>query len=283
MSKRDRKERKVNALSDLSTVVDVASLPVVVEQQMSYPVAGLRPVFDDQLPATEIISVSGNTEETGAPQSADAIPLPETEETEIHPVEEVIPDEPVTDAVAETIAESSTVEEVAEAFVEPVAQTHEVRVQPEVEHPEDLPNEPPSPEPDKSEEPVVAAKEIPKAALELIEALQAQINLLKTSKASRKVASGSKARPNVTYTLLAKPPAWHSTPQVAQLQQILFDPAFLEAHRQTDGSVKVSEPDLFAQVVAGHAAGILRTRQEPIRILQYYRSDLLNANCLRWQ
>ena len=245
MSK-NRKERKVNALSDLSTVVDVASLPVVVEQQMSYPAV-------DQLP-----------EETGAP-------LPETEETEIHPVEEVIPDEPVTAAVAEQIAESNTVEEATAAF-------------------DVTPAEPPvEPQPDKTEEveqpkpEETAAREIPAEALKLIEALQAQINLLKTSKASRKVASGSKARPNVTYTLLAKPPAWHSTPQVAQLQQILFDPAFLEAHRQTDGSVKVSEPDLFAQVVAGHAAGILRTRQEPIRILQYYRSDLLNANCLRWQ
>ena len=94
MSKNNRKERKVNTLSDLSTVVDRETLPV----------AGLRPVFDDQLP-----------EETGAPQSADAIPLPETEETEIHPVEEVIPDEPVTAAVAEQIAESNTVEEATAA------------------------------------------------------------------------------------------------------------------------------------------------------------------------
>ena len=133
MSKNNRKERKVNTLSDLSTVVDRETLPVT----------GLHPVSDDQLP-----------EETGAP-------LPETEETKIHPVEEVIPDEPVTDAVAETIAESSTVEEVAEAFVEPVAQTHEVRVQPEVEHPEDLPNEPPSPEPDPIDPPSDKVEEIP--------------------------------------------------------------------------------------------------------------------------
>ena len=256
MSKNNRKERKVNALSELSTIVSNPNDLSTVVNVASLPAAGLRPVFDDQLP-----------EETGAP-------LPETEETEIHPVEEVIPDEPVTAAVAEQIAESNTVEEATAAFdVTPA--------EPPVE-PQPDPIDPPPAETEKIEEPV-AAKEIPKAALELIEALQAQINLLKTSKASRKVASGSKARPNVTYTLLAKPPAWHSTPQVAQLQQILFDPAFLEAHRQTDGSVKVSEPDLFAQVVAGHAAGILRTRQEPIRILQYYRSDLLNANCLRWQ
>jgi hypothetical protein len=240
MSKNNRKERKVTRdLSELSSLVDVASLPVA-----------------DQLP-----------EETGAP-------LPETEETEIHPVEEVIPDEPVTAAVAEQIAESNTVEEATAAFdvapAEPPAE------------PQPDPIDPPPAETEKIEEPV-AAKEIPKAALELIEALQAQINLLKTSKASRKVASGSKARPNVTYTLLAKPPAWHSTPQVAQLQQILFNEAFLAAHRSEDGTVKVSEPELFAQVAAGHAAGILRTRQEPVRIFQYYRSDLLNANCLRWQ
>ena len=255
MSKNNRKERKVNTLSDLSTVVDRETLPV----------AGLRPVFDDQSPA-----------ETSAP-------LPETEETEIHPVEEVIPDEtainvsdqgePVTAAVAEQIAESNTVEEATAAFdVTPA--------EPPIE-PQPDPIDPPPAETEKVEE--VAVKEIPPEALKLIEALQAPINLLKTSKASRKVASGSKARPNVTYTLLAKPPAWHSTPQVAQLQQILFDPAFLEAHKQADGSIKVSEPDLFAQVVAGHAAGILRTRQEPVRIMQYYRSILLNSNCLRWQ
>ena len=224
MSKNNRKERKVNALSDLSTIVDVASLPAA-----------------DQSPA-----------ETGVPETAETSNLENYEGS--GDVQE-FPNDQVEPAVEQAIAESSTVKEAAAAFVEP----------------------------DKSEEPVVAAKEIPAEALKLIEALQAQINLLKTTKASRKVASGSKARPNVTYTLLAKPPAWHSTPQVAQLQQILFDPAFLEAHKQADGSIKVSEPDLFAQVVAGHAAGILRTRQEPIRILQYYRSDLLNADCLRWQ
>ena len=243
MSKNNRKERKVNTLSDLSTVVDRDALPAV-----------------DQLP-----------EETGAP-------LPETEETEIHPVEEVIPDEPVTAAVAEQIAESNTVEEATAAF-------HEVRTESDV-----TPAEPPAePQPDKTEEveqpkpEETAAREIPAEALKLIEALQAQINLLKTSKASRKVASGSKARPNVTYTLLAKPPAWHSTPQVAQLQQILFNEAFLAAHRGEDGTVKVSEPELFAQVIAGKEAGVLRTHQEAVRIFQYYRSILLNSNCLRWQ
>ena len=224
MSKNNRKERKVNTLSDLSTVVDRETLPVT----------GLHPVSDDQLPA-----------ETGAPETAEIDP-------------EIVD------------AENNHGQDIPNDLVEPAVE------------PQPDPIDPPPAETEKVEEPV-AAKEIPKAALELIEALQAQINLLKTSKASRKVASGSKARPNVTYVLLAKPPAWHSTPQVAQLQQILFDAKFLEAHRGEDGTVKVSEPELFAQVAAGHATGILRTRQEPVRIFQYYRSDLLNSNCLRWQ
>lgn len=234
MSKNNRKERKVTRdLSELSSLVDVASLPV-----------------DDQLP-----------EETGAP-------LPETEE--IEQPEETIPTDPVEPAVEQAIAESNTVEEAIAAFdVAPA--------EPPIE-PQPDPIDPPPAETEKVEE--VAVKEIPPEALKLIEALQA---LLKTSKASRKVASGSKARPNVTYTLLAKPPAWHSTPQVAQLQQILFDESFLAAHRGNDGTVKVSEPELFAQVIAGKEAGVLRTHQEAVRIFQYYRSILLNSNCLRWQ
>ena len=54
-SSEKHKERKVNALSDLSTVVDRETLPVVVEQQMSYPAV-------DQSPA-----------ETGAPETAETI------------------------------------------------------------------------------------------------------------------------------------------------------------------------------------------------------------------
>ena len=72
MSK-NRKERKVNTLSDLSTVVDRDALPAA-----------------DQLP-----------EETGAP-------LPETEETEQHELpEEYIPEQPADPAVVQAIAEST--------------------------------------------------------------------------------------------------------------------------------------------------------------------------------
>ena len=120
------------------------------------------------------------------------------------------------------------------------------------------------------------------AALALFDQLQ-KLTALKAPSAAKRVASGSRARPNVTYTLLEKPPSWASTPQVAQLQQILFEPAFVEAHRQADGSVKVSEPDLFAQVESGVKAGVLRTKQPGVRIFSYYKTTLLNSNCLRWQ
>jgi len=139
-----------------------------------------------------------------------------------------------------------------------------------------------TPDPVPDEVPAVAAIVVPSAdASSLIACLQAKIAALKESK-SKRVASGSKPRPNVTYTLLDKPLNWSSTPQVAQLQQILFDPAFMAKHRNAEGIVKITEPDVFAAITAGAAAGVLRTKQEPVRILQYYRSALLNANCLRW-
>jgi hypothetical protein len=156
---------------------------------------------------------------------------------------------------------------------------------PEAPHVPETPTDPPGEAPvEPIAEPI--AKPIAESqshAMQLIDALRGQIAVLKNAKTSKRVASGSKARPNVTYVLLSKAPAWRSTPQIAQLQQILFDEAFLTAHRGEDGTVKVSEPELFAQVVAGHAAGILRTKQEPVRIFQYYRSDLIGADCLRQQ
>jgi hypothetical protein len=228
MSK-NRKERKVSTLQQLSTVVDVESLPVAEEMPAETSTKDVRQ---------------------------------ETAETLENELREYISQEDIDEA-----KESGAFDDVVDTSMGA-----------ENNHGQDVPNEPPVA---PAEEP--PATNITKEALELIEALQAQINLLKTSKASRKVASGSKARPNVTYTLLAKPPAWHSTPQVAQLQQILFDAKFLDAHRGEDGTVKVSEPELFAQVIAGKEAGVLRTHQEAVRIFQYYRSILLNSNCLRWQ
>ena len=129
----------------------------------------------------------------------------------------------------------------------------------------------------------IEAPEITKTDLQtMIETLRKEINELK-SNGSKRVASGSKPRPNVIYQLLKRPATFHKTPQVAQLQQIIFDPTFVAKHTLPDGTVKVPEPELFEQIAAGQAAGILRTRQMPVRILQYYRNTLMNADCLRWQ
>jgi hypothetical protein len=113
-----------------------------------------------------------------------------------------------------------------------------------------------------------------------VEALQATLASLK---GSRKVASGSRPRPNVKYTLLKKPASWAGTPQLAQLQQILFSPEVAQRFTQPDGKVVLTEPEFFAVIEAGAKAGILRTTQSPVRVAQYYRVDLLNADCLRWQ
>lgn len=91
-------------------------------------------------------------------------------------------------------------------------------------------------------------------------------------KGKRRVASGSKARPNVKYTLLKRPPKWSATPQVAQLEQILF----------SQDKMELTEPELFALVTEGKAAGKLKTNQDPVRIFQYYRGQLLQNDVLRW-
>jgi len=106
--------------------------------------------------------------------------------------------------------------------------------------------------------------------LAVVETLQSEIAALSKPK---RVASGSKARPNVVYTLMNKPPKWSDTPQVAQIEQILFG----------QDKREMTEPEIFDLIKAGADAGILRTRQNPVRIFQYYRSDLIKDNVLRYQ
>lgn len=111
--------------------------------------------------------------------------------------------------------------------------------------------------------------------------VEADLKVARAAKSNKRVASGSKPRPNVKYTLLNRAPGWTQTPQVIQIQQILFDPAVQEKFKQEDGSVVIPEPELFALVEDGAKRGILRTRQNPVRILQYYRGELIGHDVLR--
>jgi hypothetical protein len=113
--------------------------------------------------------------------------------------------------------------------------------------------------------------------------LEVALEAAKAAKQGKRVASGSKPRPNVKYTLLNRAPGWTQTPQVIQIQQILFDPAVQERFKQEDGSVVIPEPELFALIEAGVKTGVLRTRQPPVRIFQYYKSQLVGHDVLRWQ
>ena len=150
---------------------------------------------------------------------------------------------------------------------------------------------PEDPLPEPVAEAVAAAESVPEAAeaFELPEALVKQIAALKakieelSAARSKRIASGSKPRPNMVYTLLSRPAKWTGAPQVGQLLDIIFDPEFVAIHKDQNGKVEVAEPDLFAAIEAGAAAGKLRTKQPPVRIFQYYRSDLRKADAIAWR
>lgn len=134
------------------------------------------------------------------------------------------------------------------------------------------PAEPVKPEPTKGE------------LIAMIERIQGELAKLRSGESSskRQIASGSKARPNVIYTLLSRPNSWHSTPQVAQIQGLLFDDDVI-AKYTVGGVTQLTEPQLFEIIEAGKVAGKLKTKQPAVRIFQYYRNELLNSNTLRWQ
>jgi hypothetical protein len=94
-----------------------------------------------------------------------------------------------------------------------------------------------------------------------------------TSKPTKGLASGSKPRPNVKYTLMARAPGWTKTPQVEQLTNILFGQPKRE----------MMEPELFQLLETGKKSGLLRTIQPAVRIFQYYRAEMVAANVLRYQ
>jgi len=130
----------------------------------------------------------------------------------------------------------------------------------------------------------------------MIARLEAEIAKINAGRGS-KVKSGSAARPNVKYVLLVKPPKWHDTPQVAQLEQTFFADDVLAKYAPTDADADlltkvgakngaaavIPEPELFELVRAAHSGGVLRTKQDPVRIFQYYRSTLMGANVMRWE
>lgn len=176
------------------------------------------------------------------------------------------------------LREEELAEDPIESYSDPV---HEPQIAPEpIGEVMDLPTEQPPPADVEKPEPTKAE------LLEMLSRFQSELEKLRngasTSSTKRQVASGSKARPNVLYTLLSKPNSWHNTPQVAQLQGLLFDPEVAAKHTK-DGAVQMTEPELFAILEEGKAAGKLRTKQPAVRIFQYYRNELLNSNTLRWQ
>ena len=104
---------------------------------------------------------------------------------------------------------------------------------------------------------------------ETINALLATVQ----SAAAKTGGSGSKARPNAMYKLLKRPVAWAKTPQVAQLQQIIFD--------NPEKLTLIPEPKLFEMLEAAKLDGRLRTTQPAARIFQYYRAALVGGDYIQ--
>lgn len=150
--------------------------------------------------------------------------------------------------------------------------------------------EPPADQPAEDEKPEAVEEirqedldKLPTEARRVVETLLTKLQTVQT-KGTKRVASGSKARPNVKYTLLKKPPKWHDTPQVAQIEQILFADDVLKKFQNPETKkVEIPEPELFDLIKRGAESGVLRTRQNPVRIFQYYRTDLRAADVIQWQ
>jgi hypothetical protein len=180
---------------------------------------------------------------------------------EVPPVEseeELPPADPISEGDVQKIDVATSVAEVREAFAAPVADT---LATPTVEGPVDPRLQ---------------------AVLDQLALIQAELKKAQAGGSGKRIKSGSKPRADYTYELLIRAPKSVKTPQVNQLQNILFEPEFVARHTNNDGKILVSEPALFAQINDGAARGKLLTKQEPVRIFQYYRSAMVNAEILRY-
>lgn len=115
----------------------------------------------------------------------------------------------------------------------------------------------------------------------LVESLKAQLAGI-SGRRGGNTKKKTVANPSNFYVLRPEPVVFHKTPQVAALQKIITSPKFFKEYvKAADGTVTVSEASLFDAISKGAEAGILRTRQTPVRILKYYKSDLIAAGSLR--
>jgi hypothetical protein len=120
-------------------------------------------------------------------------------------------------------------------------------------------------------EPIITTEVVAESAL-TTEATAEVVTVTPASIALQAPAAKSKnhrARPNVVYTLAAVPPADSVAPQEHQICLALH-----VAKHGADLPIDFTEQEAFDAMLRAAASGVLKTKQDPIRILTYYRKPL---------
>lgn len=98
------------------------------------------------------------------------------------------------------------------------------------------------------------------------------------SSSKSRTSGGTKIRANIGYTLVAEGVKKLIGTPIPDQQKVLL--TIMNSALTKDNPV-ISEPELHKLVVAAHAAGRLKTKQEPWHIFRYYRTSLKSAGALK--
>ncbi len=98
------------------------------------------------------------------------------------------------------------------------------------------------------------------------------------SSSKSRTSGGTKIRANIGYTLVPEGVKKLIGTAIPDQQKVIMQ---IMNSALTAEKPVISEPELHKLVVAAHAAGRLKTRQEPWHIFRYYRTSLKTAGALR--
>jgi hypothetical protein len=98
------------------------------------------------------------------------------------------------------------------------------------------------------------------------------------SSSKSRTSGGTKIRANIGYTLVADGVKKLIGTPIPDQQKVIL--TIMNKALSKEKPV-ISEPELHKLVVAAHAAGTLKTKQEPWHIFRYYRTSLKSAGALR--
>jgi hypothetical protein len=98
------------------------------------------------------------------------------------------------------------------------------------------------------------------------------------SSSKSRTSGGTKIRANIGYTLVGDGVKKLIGTSIPDQQKVLLS---IMNSALTKEKPVISEPELHKLVVAAHAVGRLKTKQDPWHIFRYYRTSLKSAGALR--